>query len=268
VKRRALALLVTIGLAAAPLMFVAGDANAQSPSPNAYFLDWPPGNDTSTTNGLETLGLGAGLGGCSYSYASIIDQTVYDIDRGQATITEISPQSYCGSLTAYEDQIAGIVIVVEEEADSNVGHLWGGILLDEEPGFDFSVSQLLSLNAYVDSLMLGTPGITWFYVDQGNCSGCWTQAQYDSLTDSSGVYGIPAPQVYNSFQAAEANNSGFNYQLVYCWPGATYPYDAGCGYGFYPYGNGSYAAASIAGTPYDQQFGTDIPFNWENVFQS
>ncbi len=65
----------------------------------------------------------------------------------------------------------------------------------------------------------------------------------------------------------QANNSGFNFQLINCWAGAPYPYDVGCSRGMYPYTNGSYAAASIAGSPYNEKFGTSNNFQWENIFQ-
>jgi hypothetical protein len=114
--------------------------------------------------------------------------------------------------------------------------------------------------------MFGTPGISFWYEDQGNYPGYWTQSQYDSLTTNGSYYGIAAPQVYTSFQAGQANASGFDYQMVTCWPGAPYPYDDDCNTGMYPHTNGSYAAASIAGSPYNQQFGTSFGFEWEDVF--
>lgn len=258
---------VAIGLVAAGVLLGGSFAGAQSPAPNAYFLDWAPGNHTSTTNGLQVEGLG-GIN-CTYSQSSVESATVYDLNtRHQATITEISPQSYCGSISQYESLINGITTYVEDYASSEANHLWGGFLLDEEPGFDFSYSQLVTLNTYVQNRLNSTPGITWWYENQGNCSGCWTQAEYDNLTYISGQYsGNPAPQVYNDFMRDQANSSGFNFQMVNCWAGAPYPYDVGCSVGYYPHANGSYAASSIAGSPYNQQFGTSNNFLWENVFQ-
>jgi hypothetical protein len=244
----------------------AGDAMAQSPAPNAYFLDWAPGNHTSTTNGLQVEGLGSI--GCSYSQSSIESAAVYDLNtRRQATIIEISPQSYCGSISQYESLVNNITNYVEKYASTHAGNLWGGFILDEEPGFSFTYSQLMTLNTYVSNRLISTPGVTWWYENQGNCSGCWTQAQYDNLTLSNSYAGIAAPQVYNNFMRDQANNSGFNYQMVNCWSGAPYPYDVGCTVGMYPHTNGSYAAASINGAPWDQRFGTNYNFQWENKFQ-
>jgi hypothetical protein len=266
-KWRALTLApLAIGLVALAAL-AGGDAMAQSPAPNAYFLDWAPGNHTSTTNGLQVEGLG-GIN-CSYSQSSVESATVYDLNtRRQATITEISPQSVCGSISQYESLVNNITNYVEHYAATHTANLWGGFMLDEEPGFGFSYSQLVTLNTYTANRLVSTPGITWWYENQGNCSGCWTQAQYDNLTYYPGKYsGNAAPQVYNNFMRDQANSSGFNDQLINCWSGAPYPYDVGCTVGFYPHTNGSYAAASIAGNPYNQQFGTSIHFQWENKFQ-
>lgn len=251
----------------ATAVFVGGDgAVAQLPQPNAYFENWAPGNHTSTTNGLQVEGLG-GIN-CSYSQSSVESATVYDLNtQRQATITEISPQSGCGSISQYESLVDNIVSYVEAHAGSEANHLWGGILLDEEPGFGFSYSQLLTLNTHVSNTLRGTPGITWWYENQGNCSGCWSQSQYNALTcSSSSSCGIPAPQVYNNFMRDQANNSGFNYQMINCWAGAPYPYDLDCIAGKYPFTNSSYAAAVVNGAAYNQQFGTSNTFEWENIF--
>jgi hypothetical protein len=269
-KRRIwLVVSLATGLAAVTVLGADG-AMAQSPAPNAYFEQWAPGSYGDNTNGLQVEGVGSL--GCGPSESSIEAQTVYDINTDrQATISELSPQSICGSISQYESLVSQIASYVEANAGSRAVRLWGGIgiLLDEEPGFGFSYSQLVTLNESVYNTMLNTPGVSFWYEDQGNCPGCWTQSQYDNLTynASVGYDGIPAPQVYNSFMAGQANASGFNYQMVICPVGAYYPYDVGCSAGMYPYTNGSYAAASIAGSPYDQQFGTSYGFKWEEVFQ-
>jgi hypothetical protein len=261
------ALTLAIGLAALFALVGVTRAMAQSPDPNAYFLDWAPGNYTDTTNGLQVEGLGGVY--CSYSGSSVASATVYDLNTlRQATITEISPQSGCGSISQYEARVNNITNYVEKYAPTFAQRLWAGFLLDEEPGFGFSYSQLVTLNSYVSGRLASTPGLTWWYEDQGNCSGCWTQAQYDNLTYYPGSYAaIPAPQVYNDFMRDQANNSGFNYQMINCSSGAPYPYDVGCTVGMYPYTNGSYAAASIAGSPYNEDFGTSYNFLWEDKFQ-
>ncbi len=265
-KRRSITVVIGMAIVLVLPVLIAGDAVAQSPAPNAYFLDWAPGNYSDTTNGLQVEGLGSL--GCAYSQSSIESMTIYDVNtRLQATITEISPQSYCGSVSQYESLVNNITNYVETYASAHVGNLWGGFILDEEPGFGFSYSQLMTLNTYVSNRLINTPGVTWWYENQGNCSGCWTQTQYDNLTLSNATPGIAAPQVYNNFMRDQATTSGFNYQMINCWSGAPYPYDVGCTVGFYPYTNGSYAAASIYGTPWDQRFGTNIAFLWENKFQ-
>ena len=270
IRKRSIAvqLLAIAGVVFLAAMSGAEPAWAQSPVPNAYFLDWAPGNHSATTNGLQVEGLG-GIN-CSYSQSSVEAAAVYDLNTlRHATIVEISPQSGCGTISQYETLISNINAYVVAHAPNHYVQLFGGFIMDEEPGFGFSYSQLVTLNEHVSSVVTSTSGSDWWYANQGNCSGCWTQSQYNTLTYYSGHYnGTPAPQVYNNFMRDQANNSGFNYQMVNCWSGAPYPYNQGCTVGLYPHTNGSYAAQSVNGSPYNYRFGTSNAFLWENKFQA
>lgn len=242
-------------------------AYAQSPSPNVEFKDFAPGSSPGGVNGFIVEGLG--MLNCSYSLSSVEQQTVADINSGHATITEISPQNNCipdggQHIGAYESAINSLVSYVEAHA-SRASTLWGGIMLDEEPNFGLDTLHVYALNDWLYNKMLGVPGISFWYAEPGNWSGGWTQAQYadvfhDNGTDGYNYSSIPAPQVYNSFQASEQNALGYTNQMVTWWAGASYPWDGESG-------TVSYASTQISGAPYNQQFGTTHTFEWQNQFQ-
>ncbi len=210
--RAELALLVALVVVAATLG--AGTILAQtSPSPSYYAYDSRPNNgyppkypgEANNPQAVVVEGLGARLGGgclnesSAFSEANIKSQTVAFINDYDNVITEISPQEYCASLSSYEALIDRIVSYVEAHATSP-GQFWAGIMLDEEPGFGFSVSELKLLNAHVKSTMSGTPGMSWYFLeDQPNG---WSLAHYDAILGS----GWPAPQVYSSSMKSAVNN--------------------------------------------------------------
>ena len=154
-------------------------------------------------------GLGASLGNCpnnNYTEAKIESQTVAWINSVTPTVTEITPQAYCASLSAYESLISRIVSYVESYA-SNPGNQWAGIMLDEEPGYEFSASSLEALNNYVSRVMASTPGMSWFFLeDQPNG---WTLSTYNAILDAGS--GWPAPQVYSSSMLSAVNGECSTY---------------------------------------------------------
>jgi hypothetical protein len=121
------------------------------------------------------------------------------------TITEISPQSYCASLSAYEGLINRIVTYVESHATANAPQFWAGIMLDEEPGFGFSAANLESLNTYVFNLMFDTPGMSFFFLE--NQPNGWGLSTYNAILGS----GWPAPQVYSSSMRTAVNSECSTY---------------------------------------------------------
>jgi hypothetical protein len=78
-------------------------------------------------------------------------------------------------------------------------------MLDEEAGYGFSVNSLIALNHYVESVMINTPGMSWYFTENfpRARSGDWTLAQYNAILSTS----WPAPQVYNSFMVGFVNSS-------------------------------------------------------------
>lgn len=192
------------------------------------------------------------MGACSYSLASVESATVTYINDGDAVLTEISPQSYCASIASYESMISALVSYVEAHA-SNPGQYWGGIMLDEEDGFGFSVSSLVTLNQYVSTKMGSTPGISWWYSEWFSGSGVWSQANYNSIVHTYGSYA--APQIATTYMVQLAN--GCCQPNLVTWS-TGYPY---------PFNSESYADSKINGQPYDHDFyGCSCHVYWDNQF--
>lgn len=228
--------------------------DAQSPYPNANFLDVSPGSSyPSGYQGVVVEGLGSNS--CSYSLSSLEQSTVNFLNTPQNTITELSPQSYCASISQYESMISSLINYVNSHA-SNAGNRWGGIMLDEEAGsasdcsasgFGFTASQIQTLNNYVYNAVLSTPGIEWFYTEDFTPQGCWGQSTYDNIVANSYL----APQIPNSNMVSLANGSATCCQMV-TWSSG-YPY---------PYNSESASVNPINGSPF-----TEFGFNWANRFQ-
>lgn len=228
-------------------IFNAPAAQAQSPTPNVSFTDVAPGMAAPSTNGVIVEGLGL-FGTCAHRLAGLKSSTVQFINAGRATISEISPQGYCGTLSQYQSAVTELINYVEANAPA-ASRLWGGIMLDEEPDWAFTVTQLQTLNTYVSNAMSNTPGISWWYTENATWAGGWSQSQYNSIVGGS----IAAPQIYNSYMVAIANTSGKVFQLVTSNANAQYPFNSA-----------AYADGQINGAPYYQQFGTSYNFQWDN----
>src|SRR4051794_33735140 len=71
-------------------------AGAQSPTPAQTMQDFAPGPVNAA---LAAIIEGLGMGACAYSLSSLETTTVNYINSGNAVISEISPQSGCGSLS-------------------------------------------------------------------------------------------------------------------------------------------------------------------------
>ncbi len=221
---------------------------AQSPSPNANFLNQNAGTVNLGEQGVVVEGLG--MGSCSYSLSSVESTTVTYLNDSKGTYTEISPQSHCASLSSYESMISSLISYVDGHS-SHAGSLWYGVMLDEEPNFGFTVPQLQSLNSYTHNAVLYSSGLTWWSAENATWSGAWSQSQFDSLQSGS----IPAPQVYNSYMAAIANGSGANYQLV------TWTTDTGS-----PWNSESYTTGAVHGAPWGQTENGTF-YYWANQWQ-
>jgi hypothetical protein len=226
-------------------------ALAQSPSPNATFLDWAPSTYNTSTTGTVVEGLG--MGACSYSLSSAESETVKYINNSKPVITEISPQSGCDSLSAYESLITSLTNYVSAHA-SKASTWWGGVMLDEEPNFGFTVSNLESLNNFTENEVTGTiGGLAYLFTEDATWSGAWDQAQWNAIVN----IGEPTPQVYNSYMVGIANNDPLGYNLV------TYNPSAGS-----PFNSESYTVGQVHGGPYFNTFGSSSSWYWVNKWQS
>ncbi|MGH3008982.1 MAG: hypothetical protein ACRDLM_06190 [Gaiellaceae bacterium] len=226
---------------AAAVAVTAGIARAQSPTPAWPMEDSTPGQ--SYPAGAKAVVVeGLGSLGCTYSQSSIESWTVQWIHEDQSVVTEISPQSYCGSVSQYESLINGIKNYVENYA-SYAYEFWGGFMLDEEPGFDFSASQLETLNSYVSNDMEGTPGVSWYFEeDQPNG---WSQGTYyDILGDS-----WQAPQAYSDSMVSAINGVCSTYGDGYCVNNVTIDTHFSS-----PWNSPSYVTGLVHGTPWSNSY--------------
>ncbi|MHB1613026.1 MAG: hypothetical protein ACYCYA_01690 [Actinomycetes bacterium] len=182
----------------------------QSPAPGLAMEDprpyngWPPGNVSAEV--IEGVGmLGTCAQGSTYSYTSVTNQTATTVAYGFKTVTEVTPQSGCGSISAYETAFTNMVNdVVAYAGASMTADYWAGIMLDEEPGYGFSPSQLETLNSYVDNLMSNVAGLPWYFgedspVGWGNPTG--GLAIYNAVLGNA----TPAPQAYSSAKITRIN---------------------------------------------------------------
>lgn len=225
-------------------------AYAQSPTPIYSIGDAYPGNGfPASSNAVAVEGLGSL--GCSYSASSIESATVSWTSLGERVTTEISPQSACGTISQYESLLSGIKTYVETYG-TNPGTSWAGFMLDEEPGFNFTASQLETLNAYVETLMSGTPGMSWYFQeDQPNG---WILSTYNTILGNS----WPASQAYTSSMVGAMNSECTTY--LKCQNLVTID-----SYLASPWNSPTYVTGLVNGTPWTNSYwGTNN--NWYNYW--
>ncbi len=234
--------LLLAGLSFTPPVF------AQSPSPNANFVNVSPGSTgiPSGASGIVVEGLGSGS--CSYSLSSIETTTVYYINQGYLTWTELSPQSACASISSYQSYVTSIISYVQANA-ANWGTYWDGIMLDEESGFGYSTTSLQTLNNAVDVDMSGTGGIAWWSTEDFSGTNNWSQSAYNGLVNGS----FPAPQISTAYMVTLANSylSSYGGTTLVTWS-TSYPS---------PYTNEAASTNAINGGPYVQS-----GLYWANEF--
>jgi hypothetical protein len=198
------------------LVFSVDGVWAQSPSPTYYMFDshaggsFPP--NAPYTSGIpgaiviEGLGSAVNCNGLHYSQSQIETSAVSWMNAAYNVVIEITPQSYCGTVAQYESEFSGIESYVEAHA-SNAGYYWGGFMLDEEPGYGFSVASIEAMNAYVSNLMGGTPGMSWWFTENQPTNWSGGLASYNGVIAGS----WPAPQAYNDNFVAAINGECTTY---------------------------------------------------------
>ncbi len=158
------------------------------------------------------------------------------LGNGKATISEITINAECGSdPNFYASEVRQLVNYIESR-QGDAAQRWLGVMLDEESGYGISVSTLVNLNGQVKSIMSGTAGISWYFTEGDEGQGDWGLNAYKAVVGN-GAY--PAPQIPNSYMVSEANNSGFNPQLV-TWS-TVYPS---------PYNNQAASVNAVRAAPY------------------
>jgi hypothetical protein len=244
-------------LVVAIALTVVGAGVAQSPAPGSYMEDarpgvsWPAGAGSAVVEGLGSLSCNA------YSQSSIQSQTVNWINAGHWVSTEITPQSYCGSIAQYESLLTGIKNYVEANAKSPGSH-WAGFMLDEESGYGFSVSQLTTLNQFVENMMATTPGMSWYFTEDfpNGSNGDWTLSQWNTMLGMS----WPAPQVYNSYMISFTNNECSTYGN--CTNAITVNST-----GASPWNSASWVTSQIHGSPWSNGW-WNSSLNWFNLWRA
>jgi hypothetical protein len=212
------ALLVAIGGAGA--LALASPALAQSPSPDARMYMMYPGGSWPGTNATVIEGLG--MGNCSYSVSQVEDATVTELDAGHNTVTEVSPQANCASVSQYQSDLQDISNYVEDNT-SNASSQWGGFMLDEETGWGFSATQYEDLNSDVVGIMDNDQGIPWYFTEIAPEQ--YSVSTYNDLAGASWL----APQIYNTDDVDNANAACSTYDdcinAVTVWTGDSSPWD-------------------------------------------
>lgn len=236
---------------------LASPAGAQSPTPQWYGYDTAPGEGFPPTawyashgaNAVVVEGLGS-LACTSFTATSIENYTNLWVDYDYQTITEITPQASCGTITQYKDLVFAIWAKAEDTAD-DPGRYWGGIMLDEEATYDFSPSTLESLNDGILTLMEKASGVSWYYEeDQPNG---WYLSTYRAILG----FSRQAPQAYTATMVGAINDMCGAYQVCtqmvtvdQNWP--------------YPWNDYQWVTGQIFGVPWSNStWGTGY---WWNAF--
>lgn len=215
--------LAVVMLLVGTVSFLQTTAQAQSPTPKWYMFDTAPKGPfppkardwTKTANAVVVFGWGSlNCNGTPYTVTNIKNSTTYWMNHGYQVVTELDPDSSCGTVSAYETEIHTIEKDVETtHKATDPGRYWGGFLLDEERSEGFTPTQLVSLNSYVRTLMAHTTGLSWYFSADtmdgwaGSISG--NAATYHKIATGSWL----APQVYNGTDAKVVNYACSNYSM-------------------------------------------------------
>lgn len=157
---RAVVISAVIAIAALLPQGLVHHVAAQSPGPTARFIDVVPG-----TNSLP-----AGYGGvvvegaepCNYTERQLEDSTLYFVNLGIPTWTELSlvTEPTCTTTLASEEQeVANLAGYIEANSGSISGtkatdQYWLGVMVDEETGYGYSNSNMKDFSKSVEQTEL------------------------------------------------------------------------------------------------------------------
>ncbi|MDA8186289.1 MAG: hypothetical protein M0035_18035 [Actinomycetota bacterium] len=196
--------------AAAILGVTAGAPAAGAQTPAAgYFMKnaMPYQGYPNGANAVVVEGHGV-LPGCSlsgYDALSKVEGATYNfVQTNIQAVTEVAPQSYCGSIGKYKTLMKSIVnYMYTNGTRSKVNRYWGGIMVDEERSYGFTASKCKSLNKWIVYYenSHNRAGATTLWAE--NSTGWSIPTQYRSVMTSA----APAPQVYYSGDASRVNKA-------------------------------------------------------------
>ena len=227
-------------------------AHAQSPSPTAYVENIDPAtapNPPQVPSGAVGVVVeGLGLLNCNAnppSLAQVESVTVEYVNANIPTVTEISPQSACGTESQYQTLLSQIQTYVQDNSNAtSLATYWKGFMLDEETGFGFTPSQIESLNSYASSLTSQLNTIAYVMGEIFSCpageAGCWSQGDFNSIAEST----IASPQIATPAMVTFTNNfvADVGHVVAVTWsPGYSSPYNSE-----------SYDSGAVNGTPWYQ----------------
>jgi hypothetical protein len=179
-----LASIVALGLLG--IVVSAGPAPAQSPSAylfsgdaDAYSSNVPwPTNDPNT-------GIVEAVDFCNYTYSNVEQLTVNWLNGNDGAspsdqvITEVTPDS-CETESTYEKYISYIINYVEAHG-AHYQTKWGGIMLDEESGYE-QAAWYRNFNSWLTTKMTTVGGLPWWF-NEAN-PGPWGTSTWNSLLGS------------------------------------------------------------------------------------
>jgi hypothetical protein len=206
-----------LGMVVASLVQAPSPVAAQSPSPAHDYYAVAPGTSHRTLAHDGVVVEALGMDGCDSRRLPAQADIIYYIAHHEPVWLEVSPQSACASVATFTSEIQGMLNAINSgTADADEGLWFAGVMLDEEDGFGFTVSQLVSLNTAVQNAVATHPGHTFwslqgFVANGGNANGCdWTNAQYDSVL----LAGYQAQQIEHQCNINLVNHAAPRQALV------------------------------------------------------
>ena len=235
-------------------------SRAQTPNPSYLFANVTPPSTTipSGSSGIVVEGTHPLCYGAP-SVPEIQYLTKYWLEAGWDIWTEISiyRDAVCDTTIAEYQYILYLIIhYVQDPANVDPAYAqnWLGVMVDEETGYGFSVSQINSLNDWLAAELYGYVSLpTWWSTEVFSGQGDWSQAEYNSIV--SGSY--PAPQIATNYMVQLANSyyASYGQNTLVTWS-AVYPA---------PYNSGYYAVNAVNGPPYAVSHGK-VTYYFSNKF--
>lgn len=108
-----------------------------------------------------------------------------------------------------------------EAHTTDAAQKWLGVMLDEESAWG-TPGGFYNIDLGVDSIMDGTPGVSWWFNEEFAGCGDWSQSQYDQVLGAS----YDASQISSSCMVNYVNRDGAGDTLVTWSTAYPYPYNS------------------------------------------